>query len=85
MHVCIIVIYFPQTKDGCYVSNVRDKILIPGKYVTAEEHHQKILAKVSANEQRTCALVHISTMIQRFLHPKERCVGYYVRIIAHII
>lgn len=35
-----------MTKDGCYVSNVTDKILIPGKYVTAEEHHQKILAKV---------------------------------------
>lgn len=80
------MIYFPQTKDGCYVSNVTDKILIPGKYVTAEEHHQKILAKVSANEQRTCTGAELSTMIRRFLHPKERCVlGNYVCIIAHIM
>ncbi|XP_073252451.1 IQ motif and ubiquitin-like domain-containing protein [Porites lutea] len=35
-----------MTKDGCYVSNVTDKILIPGRYVTAEEHHRKILKKV---------------------------------------
>ncbi|XP_068703334.1 IQ motif and ubiquitin-like domain-containing protein [Montipora foliosa] len=35
-----------MTKDGCYVSNVTDKILIPGKYVTAEQHHRRILKKV---------------------------------------
>lgn len=35
-----------MTKEGCYVSNVTDKILIPGKYVTAEQHHRKILKKV---------------------------------------
>ncbi|XP_020618722.1 IQ and ubiquitin-like domain-containing protein [Orbicella faveolata] len=35
-----------MTKDGCYVSNVQDKILIPGKYVTAEQQHRKILKKV---------------------------------------
>ena len=44
-----------QTKEGCYVSNVTDKILIPGKYVTAEQHHRKILKKVSTGGPCTCA------------------------------
>ena len=43
---CFFVFFFSQTKDGCYVSNVTDKILIPGKYVTAEQYHRKILKKV---------------------------------------
>ena len=43
-----IYVCLSQTKDGCYVSNVTDKILIPGKYVTAEQHHRRILKKVSS-------------------------------------
>lgn len=35
-----------MTKDGCYVSNVTDKILIPGKYETADQYHKERLEKV---------------------------------------
>ncbi|EDO49624.1 predicted protein, partial [Nematostella vectensis] len=35
-----------MTKEGCYVSNVTDKVMIPGKYETADEYHQKRLEKV---------------------------------------
>ncbi|XP_028397889.1 IQ and ubiquitin-like domain-containing protein [Dendronephthya gigantea] len=35
-----------MTKEGCYVSNFEDKIITPSVYVTADEHHKKILEKV---------------------------------------
>ncbi|XP_031550053.1 IQ and ubiquitin-like domain-containing protein [Actinia tenebrosa] len=35
-----------MTKDGCYVSNITDKVVIPGKYETAEDYHNKRLEKV---------------------------------------
>lgn len=35
-----------MTKIGVYVSNMEDKLVVPGHYTTAEEHHQYILKKV---------------------------------------
>uniref|UniRef100_W5NFY4 IQ motif and ubiquitin domain containing n=1 Tax=Lepisosteus oculatus TaxID=7918 RepID=W5NFY4_LEPOC len=35
-----------MTKIGCYVSNAKDKLLIPKTYVTAEEYHAKRLKAV---------------------------------------
>ena len=37
---------FLQTKPGCYVSNVTDKVLIPGVYETADEKIARRLEKV---------------------------------------
>jgi len=35
-----------MTKPGCYVSDVKDKVMIPGTYVTAEEKEKTKLEKV---------------------------------------
>lgn len=35
-----------MTKIGVYVSNMQDRLLVPGKYTTAEQHHRMILQKV---------------------------------------
>ncbi|NXP15520.1 IQUB protein, partial [Thinocorus orbignyianus] len=35
-----------MTKIGVYVSNVTDKLIIPGKYLTAEEYHKRRLEAV---------------------------------------
>ncbi|KAK3736399.1 hypothetical protein QZH41_017899 [Actinostola sp. cb2023] len=35
-----------MTKDGCYVSNVTDAVVVPGQYETADEYHSKRLEKV---------------------------------------
>ncbi|XP_071961222.1 IQ motif and ubiquitin-like domain-containing protein [Antedon mediterranea] len=35
-----------MTGIGCYVSNMTDKLLVPGKYQTADEYHEIILMKV---------------------------------------
>ncbi|XP_067933394.1 IQ motif and ubiquitin-like domain-containing protein, partial [Watersipora subatra] len=35
-----------MTKIGVYVSNMSDKLMVPGKYTTAEQHHRMILRKV---------------------------------------
>ena len=35
-----------MTTIGCYVSNMTDKLIVPGKYTTASEHHAMILSKV---------------------------------------
>ncbi|KAK3103197.1 hypothetical protein FSP39_017279 [Pinctada imbricata] len=35
-----------MTKIGVYVSNIPDKLLVPGKYTTADEHHSMILSKI---------------------------------------
>lgn len=37
-----------MTKIGVFVSNTGDKLIIPGKYTTAEHHHRMILKKVSS-------------------------------------
>lgn len=36
-----------MTKIGVFVSNMDDKLIVPGKYTTAEQHHRIILRKVS--------------------------------------
>lgn len=36
-----------MTKIGLYVSNMTDKLLSPGKYLTAEEYHKRRLEAVS--------------------------------------
>lgn len=38
--------YTQMTKIGVYVSNMEDKLLVPGKYTTADQHHKMILQKV---------------------------------------
>ena len=35
-----------MTKIGVYVSNMDDKLVVPGNYTTADQHHSKILNKV---------------------------------------
>ena len=35
-----------MTMIGCYVSNMTDKLMVPGKYQTAEEYHDIRLKKV---------------------------------------
>ncbi|CAM4734846.1 unnamed protein product [Leuciscus chuanchicus] len=35
-----------MTKIGCYVSNMEDKLIAPGTYITAEEYHSKRLRAV---------------------------------------
>ncbi|KAI2648293.1 IQ and ubiquitin-like domain-containing protein [Labeo rohita] len=35
-----------MTKIGCYVSNMEDKLITPGTYITAEEYHSKRLRAV---------------------------------------
>jgi len=35
-----------MTKPGCYVSDIHDKVIIPGKYITAAEKEEVILEKV---------------------------------------
>lgn len=38
-----------MTQIGIYVSNLPDKLIPPGRYVTADEHHAMLLSKVSNN------------------------------------
>lgn len=38
-----------MTKIGLYVSNVTDKLVTPGKYLTAEEYHKRRLEAVSSH------------------------------------
>lgn len=38
-----------MTKVGLYVSNVTDKLITPGKYLTAEEYHKRRLEAVSSH------------------------------------
>ncbi|XP_072050656.1 IQ motif and ubiquitin-like domain-containing protein [Amphiura filiformis] len=35
-----------MTTIGCYVANMTDRLVVPGKYTTASEHHAMILSKV---------------------------------------
>ncbi|XP_067292263.1 IQ motif and ubiquitin-like domain-containing protein [Pseudorasbora parva] len=35
-----------MTKIGCYVSNMKDKLITPGTYITADEYHSKRLRAV---------------------------------------
>ena len=37
-----------MTKIGVFVSNMTDKLVVPGKYTTADEHKSKLLEKVSS-------------------------------------
>lgn len=37
-----------MTKIGLYVSNTTDKLISPGKYLTAEEYHKRRLEAVSS-------------------------------------
>ncbi|XP_029472517.1 IQ and ubiquitin-like domain-containing protein isoform X2 [Rhinatrema bivittatum] len=46
-----------MTKIGCYVSNLTDKLIEPGKYVTADEYHAR----------RLKAVIIIQTYFRRFL------------------
>lgn len=39
-----------MTKIGCYVSNMEDKLIAPGTYITAEEYHSKRLRAVRVFE-----------------------------------
>lgn len=41
-----VVFLTKQTKPGCYVSNVPDKVIIPGVYETADEKFARRLEKV---------------------------------------
>lgn len=36
-----------MTKIGVFISNVPDKLMTPGKYTTADDHHYMILQRVS--------------------------------------
>ena len=36
-----------MTKIGVFVANLPDKLMVPGKYTTADEHHKRILDQVS--------------------------------------
>lgn len=40
-----------MTKIGVYVSNLDDKLIVPGRYTTAEQHNKMILKKVSHASQ----------------------------------
>lgn len=35
-----------MTKIGVYVTNMQDKLVVPGKYTTADEYHTNILDQV---------------------------------------
>lgn len=37
-----------MTKRGLFVSNMSDKLITPGKYLTAEEYHKRRLEAVSS-------------------------------------
>lgn len=37
-----------MTKPGCYVSNMTDKLIMPKRYVIADEYHSKRLNAVCA-------------------------------------
>ena len=45
---CFMRFIILQTKPGCYVSNVTDRVLIPGVYETADEKFAKRLEKVGS-------------------------------------
>lgn len=38
-----------MTKSGLYVSNISDKLITPGKYLTAEEYHKRRVEAVSSH------------------------------------
>ncbi|XP_051546399.1 IQ and ubiquitin-like domain-containing protein isoform X2 [Myxocyprinus asiaticus] len=46
-----------MTKIGCYVSNMEDKLITPGTYITAEEYHSK----------RLRAVITLQTYVRRWL------------------
>ncbi|TSM52339.1 IQ and ubiquitin-like domain-containing protein [Bagarius yarrelli] len=46
-----------MTKPGCYISNMKDRLIAPGTYVTAEEYHSR----------RLKAAIIIQTHIRRWL------------------
>ncbi|XP_026874591.2 IQ and ubiquitin-like domain-containing protein isoform X2 [Electrophorus electricus] len=43
---CTINTCTQMTKIGCYMSNMKDKLIIPGTYITADEYHSKRLKAV---------------------------------------
>ncbi|XP_053498229.1 IQ and ubiquitin-like domain-containing protein isoform X2 [Ictalurus furcatus] len=43
---CTITTSTQMTKPGCYISNMKDKLITPGIYVTVDEYHSKRLNAV---------------------------------------
>ncbi|XP_017340179.1 IQ and ubiquitin-like domain-containing protein isoform X1 [Ictalurus punctatus] len=43
---CTITTSTQMTKPGCYISNMKDKLITPGIYVTVDEYHSKRLKAV---------------------------------------
>ncbi|XP_053340517.1 IQ and ubiquitin-like domain-containing protein [Clarias gariepinus] len=54
---CTITTSTQMSKPGCYMSNKKDKLITPGRYVTADEYHSK----------RLNAVITIQTYTRRWL------------------
>ncbi|MCI4381860.1 hypothetical protein PGIGA_G00256870 [Pangasianodon gigas] len=50
---CTITTSTQMTKPGCYISNMKDKLITPGRYVTADEYHSKRLNAVITIQTHT--------------------------------
>ncbi|KAF5907521.1 IQ and ubiquitin-like domain-containing protein isoform X1, partial [Clarias magur] len=50
---CTITTSTQMTKPGCYISNKKDKLITPGRYVTADEYHSKRLNAVITIQAHT--------------------------------
>ncbi|MCJ8735972.1 hypothetical protein PDJAM_G00253630 [Pangasius djambal] len=50
---CTITTSTQMTKPGCYISNMKDKLITPGRYVTADEYHSKRLHAVITIQTHT--------------------------------
>ncbi|XP_041795735.1 IQ and ubiquitin-like domain-containing protein [Chelmon rostratus] len=49
------------TRGGCYVSHLKDKLVVPGNYITADEHHAR----------RLRAVIRLQSFVRRWLARRQ--------------
>ena len=73
-----------MTKIGVYVSNMSDKLIVPGKYTTAEQHHRMILKKVGGMG-KYCQLLDYVVCYNFSYHGCDELLKFYQNLsIRHI-
>ena len=73
-----------MTKIGVYVSNMSDKLIVPGKYTTAEQHHRMILKKVGGMG-KYCQLLDYAVRYNFSYHGCNELLKFYQNLsIRHI-
>lgn len=66
-----------MTTVGCYISNMEDKLLSPGSYVTADEYHETRLNAVSNFEAREREIVTGAKMSKMLVGGGAHCSHFW--------